>query len=66
MTKENKGKLPPKEEVFKAFNIAQRNAYAERRSDKEVLLDVFIQGILYGKTGVPPKDRLGEIIEKQS
>ena len=65
MIKENKGKLPPKDEVLKAFNIAQRNAYAIRRSDKEVLFDVFLQGILYGKTGIPPKDTLDEIIEKQ-
>lgn len=66
MIKENKGKLPPKDEVLKAFNIAQRNAYAKRRSDKEVLFDVFLQGILYGKTGTPPKDTLDELIEKQA
>lgn len=66
MIKENKGKLPPQEEVFKAFNIAQRNAYTKRNSDKEVLLDVFLQGFLYGKTGVPPKDAIDEFIEKQA
>lgn len=58
--------LPPQEEVFKAFNIAQRNAYCRRHTDNEVLFDVFMQGLIYGITGNMPKDALDDIIEKES
>lgn len=59
------GKLPPIEEIYAAFNIAQRNAYCKRHTDEEVLYDVFIQGYLYGSTGEPPKDRLDEIVNNK-
>ena len=53
-----KKKLPPIEEVFKAFKIVSSNAYAKRSNDNEVLFDVFLAGIRYGQTGEMPKDQL--------
>ena len=50
-----------KENTIRAFKIAKQNAYMKYNSDEEVMFYIFMQGMIFERTGKFPESFLNNI-----